>query len=292
MRSSTPTIVLKAELTSRFAENFLSIVALGPGLLVLLSVGVGDVRQRVSIVRRITRPVPLRKNACSGPRFANRSPVTPISGAACVELSTPRGGSRFGRAGNADASACGQPRNARSRRRSAHLRRVRSSARRVSAVSREKKRADAVRVRLRDCHPRAWAVRPDLARVAHPFRWMSNPRVARTPRQAARGRWDSRRISAADLSAGFKEVVDARGCGARCTRRARQPCAAPVSVTGLEGKRESGPSSENVTNLMMIIRRSEPGAWDLGMIVCVPHCSKPLFRVWARRDAQSLMFKR
>ena len=45
----------------------------------------------------------------------------------------------------------GQQRTARSRRRSAHLRsRRRSSARRVSAVSREKKRADAVRVRLRD----------------------------------------------------------------------------------------------------------------------------------------------
>ena len=164
--------------------------------------------------------------------------------------------------GNADARR-GQPRTARSRRRSAHLRsRKRSSARRVSAVSREKKRADAVRVRLRDCHPRAWAVRPDLARVAHPFRWMSNPRVARTPRQAARGRWDSRRISAADLSAGFKEVVDARGCGARCTRRARQPCAAPVSVTGLEGKRESGPSSEKCDQPVMIIRRSEPGSGD------------------------------
>ena len=55
---------------------------------------------------------------------------------------------------------------------------------------------------------------------------------ARTPRRAARGRWDSRRISAADLSAGFKEAVDARGCGARCTRRARERCAAPESVTG------------------------------------------------------------
>ena len=188
--------------------------------------------------------------------------MTPISGAACVELSTPRGGFVLA-GGNADARR-GQPRTARSRRRSAHLRsRKRSSARRVSAVSREKKRADAVRVRLRDCHPRAWAVRPDLARVAHPFRWMSNPRVARTPRQAARGRWDSRRISAADLSAGFKEVVDARGCGARCTRRARQPCAAPVSVTGLEGKRESGPSSEKCDQPVMIIRWSS-GAGDLG----------------------------
>ena len=59
-------------------------------------------RQRVSFVRRITRPVPLRKNACSGPRFANRSPVTPISGAACVELSTPRGGFDLA-GGNADA---------------------------------------------------------------------------------------------------------------------------------------------------------------------------------------------
>ena len=105
----------------------------------------------------------------------------------------------------------------------------------------------------------------DLARVAHPFRWMSNPKVARTPRQAARGRWDSRRISAADLSAGFKEVVDARGCGARCTRRARQSCAAPVSVTGLEGKRESGPSSEKCNQPVMIIRRSGAGrAGDLG----------------------------
>ena len=83
------------------------------------------------------------------PRFANRSPVTPISGAACVELSTPRGGFDLA-GGNADARR-GQQRTARSRRRSAHLRsRKRSSARRVSAVSREKKRADAVRVRLRD----------------------------------------------------------------------------------------------------------------------------------------------
>ena len=132
---------------------------------------------------------------------------------------------------------------------------------RVGGVSREKARGRGSRSASRR-HPRAWAVRPDLARVAHPFRRMSNPRVARTPRQAARGRWDSRRISAADLSAGFKEVVDARGCDARCTRRARQPCAAPVSVTGLEGKRESGPSSEKCNQPVMIIRRSEPGSGD------------------------------
>ena len=49
-------------------------------------------RQRVSFVRRITRPVPLRRDACSGPRFANRSQMTRVSGAACVELNTPRGG--------------------------------------------------------------------------------------------------------------------------------------------------------------------------------------------------------
>ena len=184
--------------------------------------------------------------------------MTPISGAACVELSTPRGGFDLA-GGNADA------------RRGAAENREESSAQcapaveealfretRVGGVAREKARGRGSRSASRR-HPRAWAVRPDLARVAHPFRWMTNPRVARTPRQAARGRWDSRRISAADLSAGFKEVVDARGCDARCTRRARQPCAAPVSVTGLEGKRESGPSSEKCNQPVMIIRRSGAG---------------------------------
>ena len=161
--------------------------------------------------------------------------------------------------GNADARR-GQPRTARSRRRSAHLRsRKRSSARRVSAVSREKKRADAVRVRLRDVTRALGRSGPTLRGWRTPSAGCRDPRVARTPRQAARGRWDSRRISAADLSAGFKEVVDARGCDARCTRRARQPCAAPVSVTGLEGKRESGPSSEKCNQPVMIIRRSGAG---------------------------------
>ena len=155
------------------------------------------------------------------PRFANRSPVTPISGAACVELSTPRGGFDLA-GGNADA------------RRGAAENSEESSAQcapaveealfretRVGGVSREKARGRGSRSASRR-HPRAWAVRPDLARVAHPFRWMSNPRVARTPRQAARGRWDSRRISAADLSAGLStredvaRVVDAR--------RVRHPC--------------------------------------------------------------------
>ena len=64
---------------------------------------------------------------------------------------------------------------------------------------------------------------------------------------------------------GVQRGVHARGCGARCTRRARQPCAAPVSVTGLEGKRESGPSSEKCNQPVMIIRRSGAGrAGDLG----------------------------
>ena len=116
-------------------------------------------RQRVSFVRRITRPVPLRKNACSGPRFANRSPVTPISGAACVELSTPRGGFVLA-GGNADA------------RRGAAENSEESSAQcapaveealfretRVGGVSREKARGRGSRSASRR-HPRAWAVRP------------------------------------------------------------------------------------------------------------------------------------
>ena len=69
--------------------------------------------------------------------------------------------------------------------------------------------------------------------MAHPTQLdVESKGRARTPRRAARGRWDSRRISAADLSAGFEEAVDARGCGARCTRRARERCAVPESVTG------------------------------------------------------------
>ena len=61
---------------------------------------------------------------------------------------------------------------------------------------------------------------------------------------------------------GVQRGVHARGCGARCTRRARQPCAAPVSVTGLEGKRESGPSSEKCNQPVMIIGGQERGIWD------------------------------
>ena len=151
--------------------------------------------------------------------------MTRVSGAACVELNTPRGG-----LGEHDARR-GQLENPGKSSARAHLRSSkRSSVRRVSAVSRDRKHADAARVRLRDV-TRALG-RSGLTRRGWrtPLSWMSNPRVARE--HPAGCAWDSRWISAADLSAGFKEAVDARGCGARCTRRARERCAAPESVTG------------------------------------------------------------
>ena len=99
----------------------------------------------MSFVRRITHAVPLRRDACSGPRFANRSQMTRVSGAACVELNTPRGG-----LGEHDARR-GQLENPGKSSARAHLRSSkRSSVRRVSAVSRDMKHADAARVRLRD----------------------------------------------------------------------------------------------------------------------------------------------
>ena len=205
-------------------------------------------RQRVSFVRRITRPVPLRKNACSGPRFANRSPVTPISGAACFELSTPRGGFDLA-GGNADARQ-GQPRNARSRRRSAHLRsRKRSSARRVSAVSREKKRADAVRVRLRDFTRalgrsgptwRGWRTPSAGCRIQgsreHPgrLRAVGGIRGGSPPRISLRG---SKRLST-------REDV-ARGAHVGRDSRVRHPCRS----RGWKGNASLDPRPRNVTNL-------------------------------------------
>ena len=195
----------------------------------------------MSFVRRISRAVPLRRDACSGPRFANRSQMTRVSGAACVELNTPRGG-----LGEHDARR-GQLENPGKSSARAHLRSSKcSSVRRVSAVSRDRKHADAARVRLRDV-TRALGRSGLTRRGWHtPLSWMSNPRVARE--HPAGCEWDSRWISAADLSAGFKEAVDARGCGARCTRRARERCAVPESVTGasknLRGtKRQSDESS-------------------------------------------------
>ena len=100
--------------------------------------------------------------------------MTRVSGAACVELNTPRGGlgeldARRGRLENPGKSSA-----------RAHLRSSkRSSVRRVSAVSRDRKHADAARVRLRDV-TRALG-RFGLTRRGRrtPLSWMSNPRVAR-----------------------------------------------------------------------------------------------------------------
>jgi len=76
--------------------------------------------------------------------------------------------------------------------------------RRVSAVSRDRKHADAARVRLRDV-TRALG-RSGLTRRGWrtPLSWMSNPRVARE--HPAGCAWDSRWISAADLSARSKRL--------------------------------------------------------------------------------------
>ena len=74
--------------------------------------------------------------------------MTRVSGAACVELNTPRGG-----LGKLDARR-GQLENPGKSSARAHLRSSkRSSVRRVSAVSRDMKHADAARVRLRDVTP-------------------------------------------------------------------------------------------------------------------------------------------
>ena len=71
--------------------------------------------------------------------------MTRVSGAACVELNTPRGG-----LGEHDARR-GQLENPGKSSARAHLRSSkRSSVRRVSATSRDRKHADAARVRLRD----------------------------------------------------------------------------------------------------------------------------------------------
>ena len=100
--------------------------------------------------------------------------MTRVSGAACVELNTPRGG-----LGEHDARR-GQLENPGKSSARAHLRSSkRSSVRRVSAVSRDMKHADAARVRLRDV-TRALG-RFGLTRRGWrtPLSWMSNPRVAR-----------------------------------------------------------------------------------------------------------------
>ena len=170
--------------------------------------------------------------------------MTRVSGAACVELNTPRGG-----LGEHDARR-GQLENPGKSSARAHLRSSkRSSVRRVSAVSRDRKHADAARVRLRDV-TRALG-RSGLTRRGWrtPLSWMSNPRVAREhpgglravggirggspPRISLRG--SKRQSTREDVARGAHA---GRESGVLCPSRSREP---PKNLRGT--KRQSDESS-------------------------------------------------
>ena len=132
----------------------------------------------------------------------------------------------------------------------AHLRsRKRSSARRVSAVSREKKRADAVRVRLRDVTRalgrsgptlRGWRTPSAGCRIQgsreHPgrLRAVGGIRGGSPPRISLRG---SKRLST-------REDVT-RGAHVGRDSRVRHPCRS----RGWKGNASLDPRPRNVTNL-------------------------------------------